>query len=352
MSVGCQGEKDLCCQPALASWWNVPKTILAGVDIGGTKTAVVLSSVPPQILERLAFPTRPEQGPGIAIRRIVRSLRTALSSRGLDASDVAAIGISCGSPLDPVLGLIQRPPNLLTWENVPICSILETEFGARCYLENDANAGALAEARFGAAQGTKDCVFLTMGTGLGAGLILNGQLHRGISYAAGEIGHVRLTRHGPRGHGKIGSVEGWASGGGMAQVASTYIRAALARGETTTMTKNTGGVSTDITARDVAESARGGDPVAIAVVKKVGQRLGETMSILIDVLNPECIVVGGLALRFGEDLLLAARETVKRQTLRESAERCRIVPAALGEQIGDVAALCAAMQGLEGKQSQ
>lgn len=321
----------------------MPNQVLAGVDIGGTKTAVVLSLEPPQTLTRLAFPTCPEEGPGFAIKSIVESLKKSLSSQGLAPADLAGIGISCGGPLDPVRGLIQSPPNLPTWEEVPICHILQTEFGAPCYLENDANAGALAEAWFGAGRGANNLVFLTMGTGLGAGLILDGQLHCGSSHAAGEIGHVRLTSYGPSGHGKVGSVEGWASGGGMAQVARMYAKSAALRGEDTALSREPAIV---ITARDVAEAAKAGDSIARAVVRVVGERLGEAMAILIDLINPECIVVGGLALRFGEDLLGPARAIVKRDALYSSAERCRIVPAALGEQIGDVAALCAAIKGL------
>jgi len=257
-----------------------------------------------------------------------------------------AIGISCGGPLDPVQGIIQSPPNLRTWKDVAIRQRLEAEFAVSCYLENDANAGALAETRFGAAQGFRNVVFLTMGTGLGAGLILGGELYRGTSQAAGEIGHVRLTRSGPWGHGKRGSVEGWASGGGMAQTAMLEVKSALSRGRGTLLEAPGGGPPDAITGRDVAHAFRQGDEVAKRIVRRVGEKLGEAMAILIDVINPECIVVGGLALRFGEDLLAPARKVASREALEASAASCRIVSAALGEQIGDVAALCAAIEGM------
>lgn len=329
----------------LSGLQSMSKKILAGIDIGGTKTAVVLSSNPPEISVRFAFSTNPESGPEIAVASILDSLNKALSSQGMNRTNLAAIGVSCGGPLDSVRGIIQSPPNLSTWKEVAICQILEAEFGAPCFLENDGNAGALAEARFGAGQGAKNFIFLTMGTGFGAGLILNGQLHHGVSDSAGEIGHVRLTRNGPLGHGKTGSVEGWASGGGMAQVAEMYVSAAITRGEDTLLIKR-GRDASPVTARDVAEAAKAGDAVARTVVKKVGERLGEAISILIDVINPECIAVGGLALRFGEDLLRPARKIAHREALRGSVESCTIVPAALGEQIGDVAALCVAINGL------
>jgi glucokinase len=330
---------------ALESGGNVAEKVFAGVDIGGTKTAVVLSFELPRILTRVVFPTRPEEGPQFGLIRIVESLHQALAKHALSPADLAVIGVSCGGPLDPVRGLIQSPPNLITWKNVAICEVLSEEFHAPCYLENDANAGAIAEARFGAGRGFSNLIFLTMGTGLGAGLILNGQLHRGISHAAGEIGHVRLSENGPSGFGKQGTAEGWASGGGMAQVAQMFVKAAVDRGERTVLSGVLTGADTTMVARQVAEAAKAGDAVAKTIVQTVGEHLGEAMSILIDLLNPECIIVGGLALRFGEELLGPARHVIKRETLSGSAEVCRIIPAALGEQIGDIAALCTAIRG-------
>lgn len=320
---------------------DMPKQVIAGIDIGGTKTAVSLAASPPRTLVRFAFPTLPQKGPTHTIEAIIVNLRRALTGEGMTPQHLTAIGVSCGGPLDADLGIIQSPPNLSTWADVPICRILKEEFGAPCYFENDANAGALAELRFGAGQGVKDLVFLTMGTGLGAGLIINGQLHRGASQSAGEIGHVRLTRSGPVGYGRAGSVEGWASGGGMAQVARMYLDAARLRGESTLLENAQG-----LTARDVACAARKGDRLAKAVVKKVGEKLGDALAILVDVVNPERIIIGGLALRFEDEILAPARRRMMRDALSNSARACKVVPAGLGEEIGDVAALCVALDGL------
>jgi glucokinase len=313
--------------------------VVAGVDIGGTKTAVVLSTDPPNILRRIAFPTEPANGPGPAVQGILASLKTALSERGLAAADLKSIGVSCGSPLDATRGIIQAPPNLSTWVDVPIKAILEEEFGVPCFLDNDANAGALAEYWFGAGRGCTSMVFLTTGTGLGAGLILDGRLYSGATNAAGEIGHVRLSRTGPVGYHKAGSVEGWASGGGMAQVAEREVRAALAKGEQTELAQE----SAPFTAQRVWVLAQRGDVVAKRIVGVSAKRLGEAMAILVDILNPERIVLGGLALRMGETLLGPARKVVEREALGDSARACSIVPAALHEKIGDVAALCVAL---------
>ena len=317
-------------------------SIWIGVDIGGTKTAVVLSSAPPAMLAHIEFPTLPAQGPEHAIESIKRSIHRLIDSPEIDQSKLCAIGVSCGGPLDQTAGIIQAPPNLATWIDVPITSILRQEFGLDCRMENDANAGAVAEHRFGAGQGTRHMIFLTMGTGFGAGVIADGRLLRGASGQAGEIGHVRLTPSGPVGYNKAGSVEGWVSGGGMAQVAALDVEAAIGRGETTALAAALRDAGA-LTAKDVAEAAQQGDDLAQRIVHDTGSRLGQALAILIDLFNPERIVIGGLAIRLGESLLAPARTVMQREALPASAALCQVVPAALGERIGDVAAISIAM---------
>jgi glucokinase len=324
---------------------NAAKTagkVWIGVDIGGTKTAVVLCFQPPAIVDRVTFPTLPERGPDHALTMIQQAIHRMIQTHELHPGQIDAIGISCGGPLDRKRGLIQSPPNLPTWNNLPIVDILRDEFNVDCRLENDANAGAVAEHRFGAGQGVQNMIFLTMGTGLGAGLILGGRLYRGSSDMAGEIGHVRLTASGPVGYRKAGSVEGWASGGGMAQVATKRVAAAMKKGEATSLVAQ---LSTNrmLTAKDVADAAQLGDELARQIVSSTGTRLGETLAVLVDLLNPELIAIGGIAMRMGEALLEPARAAMKREALSAAAEACRIVPAALGERIGDIAAVCVAM---------
>ncbi len=314
--------------------------IWAGVDIGGTKTAVVIASEPPKLLSRVEFPTLPAKGPAYAIEKIQAAIRESMASCGLRRESLAAIGVSCGGPLDRVSGVIQAPPNLPTWDNVPLKEILQKEFSIPCNVENDANAGAVAEHRYGAGRGTQNMVFMTMGTGLGSGIIIEGRLYRGASEMGGEIGHLRLTRSGPVGYNKAGSAEGWASGGGMVQVASKLLAAQEKRGGVSSLQGKA-----ELTARDIADAAQRGDLLAQKIIRITGTRLGEVLAVVIDILNPERIIIGGLAMRLGESLLGPARQVVKREALAQAAVACRIVPADLGEQIGDVAALCVA-QGL------
>jgi glucokinase len=323
------------------------KELWAGVDIGGTKTAVVLSTNPPEVLTRTEFPTLPTRGPEPAIAQIISALRVALSDLGKSGERLAGMGVSCGGPLDSTLGIIHAPPNLSTWIDVPIVEILAREFGCPVYLENDANAGALAEHRFGAGKGSHNMIFLTMGTGFGAGIILGDRIYQGTNGMAGEIGHVRLTPDGPVGYHKAGSAEGWISGGGVAQWASLTVRQARDQGESSLLVDLR--QDHQVTAKDVGLAAAKGDALARRIVSQCGEKLGAALAILVDVLNPERIVIGGLAMRFGDLLLEPARRMLAQEALPPSVAVCQVVPAALEESIGDVAALCIAMDA--GKQS-
>jgi glucokinase len=250
-----------------------------------------------------------------------------------------AIGISCGGPLDAARGVVLSPPNLPTWRNVPVVALAEARFGVPAHLENDANASALAEWRFGAGRGYQDLVFLTFGTGLGAGLILDGHLYRGTNGNAGEVGHIRLCENGPIGFGKCGSFEGFCSGGGIARLAWQMAKEAPRRPSFIKADMR----QEELTTKDIAEAARRGDPVACEVFRIAGERLGAGLAILVDVLNPEVIVMGGVFMRCGDLLLPPCERVLHREALSESLDLCRILPAALGEEIGDYAALGAAL---------
>jgi len=312
--------------------------MLVGIDIGGTKTAVALAEHPDCILYRQEFPTLPDLGPEHALEQIQHLIQFGLSRHGRPSA--FQLGVSCGGPLDRVRGIIQSPPNLPTWADVPIKDILESKFGASCQVDNDANAGAVAEHRYGAGEGCPNMIFLTMGTGFGAGLILNGALYRGASEMAGEIGHVRLTEAGPIGYGKAGSVEGWASGSGMAQHGAEILRAAQHAGEFSILAEVA--AQRPITARDIGDAACRGDAVARRIVRTTGEKLGHALAMLVDILNPDRIVIGSLALRLGSLLLEPALEVMHLEALAQSTAACQLMPARLGERIGDIAALCVA----------
>jgi glucokinase len=318
---------------------------LVGVDIGGTKTAVVLGELAgrePRILDRQAFPTEHGRGSGPVVDRIRTTTRDMLASRSIPPADLAGIGISCGGPLDSRAGLVLSPPNLPGWDRVPIVDLLSRALGAPARLQNDANACALAEWRFGAGRGCRSMVFLTFGTGMGAGLILDGRLYEGPTDLAGEVGHIRLAEDGPEGYGKRGSFEGFCSGGGIARLARTEAERGIAAGEPPAFCPDLAGLD-GITARTVAEAAARGDAGALRVLAESGRWLGRGLAVLVDVLNPERIVIGSIYARCQRFLEPSMRAELEREALGPSAAACTVVPAALGESIGDTASLALAM---------
>ena len=318
--------------------------ICFGVDIGGTKTAVLAGrscGEDIEIIERLKFDT--VAGSAEPNLRQIEALLRQLQSR---FGKPAAIGVSCGGPLDAEQGLILSPPNLPDWDNVPIVSLLQSKFHVPVAIENDADACSLAEHRYGAGRGSRNMIFLTFGTGLGAGLILNGRLYRGATGSAGEVGHIRLRPSGPVGYYKSGSFEGFCSGGGLRQLGKQYIEQRIASGDATAWALAQA-QNDALSAKDIAEAARAGDVIALQIMERCGTAFGEGLSILIDILNPERIVAGSIFTRCGDLLTGAMQRVIDREALACSAKACQIVPAALGEQIGDFAALSVASRCLQ-----
>lgn len=311
--------------------------VLIGVDIGGTKCAVTLG-LPKEddldIKDKISFPTTDVRN---TIEEIKASIIAILKRSGLDKTSIRAIGISCGGPLDSHTGVIMSPPNLPGWDNIPIVRILSDEFGAPAAVHNDANACALAEWKFGAGKGTRNMVFMTFGTGLGAGLILDGKLYTGTNDNAGELGHLRLEPFGPVGYGKTGSFEGFCSGSGIEQLARDLAKEELQMGRKVSWCP--GGDLSGITAKKVAEALRNGDPLARKVYDISARHLGMGLSIVIDILNPEMIVIGSIYARNEDVFQPLMREVIDNESLPLANKVCRIVPAALGESIGDYAAL-------------
>ena len=307
-----------------------------GVDIGGTKCAVCKSAGDGIISQKIKFSTTTCND---TIEKICQAIE--------EFSPADAIGISCGGPLDIHNGLIMSPPNLVGWDRVPIVKILRDRFRVPVYLQNDANACALAEWKFGAGKGYRNLVFLTFGTGLGCGLILNGALYEGPSGTAGEVGHIRLSDYGPVGYGKSGSFEGFCSGSGLAQIGRTVATEHLQRGESTSFCKSMEELHL-VNAKLIAECADAGYEEAKEVYRICARQLGRGLSIIVDMLNPEAIILGSIYQRSQTLLSDAMMEVLTRECLPEALAACKILPAELGDSIGDYAAISVAMT--EGKQ--
>ena len=307
-----------------------------GIDIGGTKCAVIKGRCSEDgniiIDSKMSFPTADRDS------TLAKIFECADSMRPFDR-----IGVSCGGPLDEERGLILSPPNLPDFDNVPICDMLRERYGKPARLCNDANACALAEWRFGAGKGSRNMAFLTFGTGLGAGLILNGKLYSGTNGNAGEIGHIRLAPSGPVGYGKEGSFEGFCSGGGIARLARMRAAERIASGGASALGENMDVIS-QLTTKDLANMANEGNEEAKAVFFESAKMLGLGLSILIDIINPEVIVIGSVFARSRTLFEEKMNEMIAAEALGASARVCRVVPAVLGEAIGDVAAISVAME--------
>ena len=300
-------------------------SLLLGLDIGGTKSAAVIGDAEGNVLARVSALT--PQGPwqaGVAL--LIQLSRDVCHQQDCEVSEIAALGVSCGGPLDSVTGTIYSPPNLPSWDAVPLKAILEAEFGLPTKLENDANATAVAEHQWGAGRGSREMAFLTMGTGIGAGLILNGQLYRGRGDLAGEVGHATVLPDGPLCPcGKRGCLEAMASGTSIGRMG----RERYGEG--------------DITAHEVCDRARTGDAIAQSIIAEVAYYMGLGLANLLQTLNLERIVLGTLAVHAADLLLEPIRASTQANCWPRVWEGVSIVPAALGDAAQDKAALAVAL---------
>jgi glucokinase len=325
--------------------------MLLGFDIGGTKCTVVLGQnnherTPGshdreiQIIDKVVLASNKPVYE--MIEGMFNTADDLFTKHRLTSHGLSGIGISCGGPLNSKQGIILSPPNLLGWDHIPIVEITKSRFDKPVLLQNDANACAIAEWKYGAGRGYNNLIFLTFGTGMGAGLILNGKLYSGISDLAGEVGHMRLADMGPVGFGKEGSFEGFCSGGGIAQLAQIKVRTKMQQGKKVSFCKSIRDLP-NLTAKMVAEAAYNGDEVAIDVYKTCAKYLGRGLSILIDLLNPEIIILGSIYGRAKELIEPHMKEVIEMEAISESASACKIVPAGLSEHLGDLAALSLAV---------
>lgn len=313
---------------------------ILGFDLGGTKSAAILAEVEDErieIIDRVELRTI-----GLwqeVLDDLGREAEKMMSRHEWNPKDFS-IGISCGGPLDSKKGIILSPPNLPGWDNVPVVAFFEERFKQPARLQNDADACALAEWKYGAGKGTENMIFLTFGTGLGAGLILNGRLYRGASNMAGEVGHIRLEEDGPIGYGKKGSFEGFCSGGGIAQIARKKAEELEKEGKKASFHHK--GLEF-ITTKDVAAAAEEGNEDALEVFRISGHYFGKGLSILMDILNPELIVAGSVFLRAGKFMKEEMNKAIHEEALSYSREVCQIKESLLGEEIGDYGAVITAL---------
>jgi glucokinase len=318
------------------------RTVL-GIDIGGTKLAVGVATDDGRLLSTGLVPTFALEGPDAVIRRVVDLANRALADAGLTAADVAGIGVGCTGPLDTVTGIVHDPPNMPGWEVVPVGPRLAEAFGRPVVIDNDANAAALGEYRFGAGRGVSDLFYATISTGIGAGLVLDGRLFRGVNGNAVEIGHMTVAYQGRLCNcGRRGCLEAYASGPAIADRA----REALATGDPSTLSAIPGGPDA-ITAADVSAAAIAGDALAGRVWTETVEVLGAGIANVLNVFNPGRVILGGGVARAGEALFVPVRRMAHEQAFGPLLRVADIVPAELGDQVGVLGAVAIALDQLD-----
>lgn len=319
---------------------TVREQFIVGVDLGGTNIAA--GAMPTDGTREIAMrigPTRADEGSAAVVDRIVRMIEEVIAQTqaetGAERSDFLGVGIGSPGPLDRAKGIIIVTPNL-GWKDFPLRDEVGSRVNLPASLDNDANCATLGEWWCGAAKGGRNVVGMTIGTGIGGGLIFDGKLYHGSSDAAGEVGHTTIDSTGRRCKcGNYGCLEAYASGPAIAERARELMNA---EGDSILHTIVDGDI-TRITAQTVFEASKRGDPVAIEVVRDTAHFLGVGIANLINLLNPDTVVIAGGVTQAGDQLFDPMRAEVRRRAFKSAVDACRIVPGALPLSAGVVGAI-------------
>ena len=313
---------------------------IVGIDIGGTKLATVVADGTGTILKKIRKPTSAERGPHHAVECLLEMVEQTIRLAELKRENISGIGVSCGGPLDTKTGVVYSPPNLPGWDAFPLKESIEAEFHVPTIIENDANASALAEWRFGGGRGYNYVLYMTMSTGIGGGIVANGQIYHGANDSAGEVGHQILLPDGPLcGCGQRGCLEALCSGPAIARRAREVIR----EQPNTAILKLADGEIAQVKSEHVLEAARTGDSLAMSLMEETGYYMGWGIANLVNILNPEIVLIGTIAVAAGDLLLDPIRRTVADMAMQRPAEAVKIMPADLGDAVGDLAAISLVM---------
>jgi glucokinase len=306
-----------------------------GIDLGGTLIRAARFDSDLNILDRSETETLDEEGKDAVIRRMVEQAQAVWPH---DGGRVAAVGISAPGGLNPVTGIVTKPPNLQGWHKVPLRDLFQGLIGVQTYIGNDANLAALAETTMGASRGYRDVVFLTISTGIGSGIISDGKLLIGSEGLGAECGHMIMIVDG-----NVSTLEKEAAGPSIARQA----RSALEAGEKSAISEMVNGVLDDISGRTVGEAARAGDPLARRLIERAGRIVGLGIVSLLHVFNPEIVVLGGGVTKGTGELLLKPMRTAIEQYALDPAywEKLVIAPAQLGDNVSLIGAGALAVQG-------
>ena len=305
-----------------------------GIDVGGTNVKIALVDEKGKIIYSNSVPTRAELGYEFTVSNIKQAIYDLLKETKHEAKDIEGIGFGFPGQIDFTNGIVKNAPNIPGWVDIPIKQIFEEEFHIPTRADNDVRCAALGELNYGAGKGCENLICITVGTGIGSGLIVNGKLVRGASNAAGEIGHIKLQYHdGPIcGCGDTGCLEAFASGPAIVAMAYDYLKG----GKSAKFAEMA--ADAEITPYIVAKAAEAGDPVAKRIFEIIGYRVGMGLVSVINLLNPEKIIVGGGVAECEDLLLEPIRKTVKDRAMKIAGETVEIVPAQLGNSAGVIGA--------------
>ncbi|MBQ3642876.1 ROK family protein [bacterium] len=304
-----------------------------GVDVGGTNVKVALVDKSGSIVYSDTVPTRAEMGYEYTISNIIKAIQSLMKESKTSKDLIEGIGFGFPGQIDCDNGIVRLAPNIPGWIDIPIADIVSKEFGIPVKVDNDVRCAALAELNFGAGKGAKNMICITVGTGIGSGLIINGKLVRGASNAAGELGHIKLQmQDGPIcGCGDTGCLEAFASGPAIVALAEEYIKGGKS-------TKYRELANPDITPYIVAEAAKQGDVVAKKIFETIGNYIGIGLASVVNLLNPEKVVIGGGVADAGDLLFGPIKETLKKRTMPIQGAAVEVVHAELGNTAGVIGA--------------
>ena len=324
-------------RPPVALEINPNQGMVAAIDMGAMHLSAALGDFSARILEEIEVPFQVDMGPEEGLQQADNILKELLQKRGLSAADLSAIGVGVPGPVIADKGMVMAPPIMPGWDRFPIRTTLEQKWGTAVTLNNDAELGALGEWAYGAGRGEKNLAFIKVGSGIGAGLIINQQLYGGNTGSAGEIGHLTVDENGPLcACGNHGCLEAFAGGHAIALQA----RKLVTSGKRTLLSEK----SLDtITARDVAEAARRGDLAAQEIIKRSGTFIGIAIAGLINLINPSTVIIGGGVAQVGDLLTAPIRQAVRERSLRASEHSVRITTAMLGRRSSLMGALVQAI---------
>jgi|CXWL01.1.fsa_nt_gi glucokinase len=312
----------------------------AGIDLGGTKIRVLIADDAGNVLGDTRVPTLAHDGVEAVIGRVVQATIDAAAEAKVEMSAIRAVGVSAPGPVDTGDGVITDPPNLPGWHNIPLARILRERLGRPVVLENDANCQGVAEHQFGAGQGYRHMIFVTISTGIGGGIIIDDKLYTGASGGAGEVGHLAVAVDGPLcGAGHVGCLEAFASGTAIAHRAEDMIAAGqLPR------TARIAEHNPPLDAADVYRASQEGEVEAGAIIERAGRYLGIGLASLINTFNPQAIVVGGGLVNMGDAIMGPAIDTARQRSFAQCFADVQIIEGALGERAAALGAIAVARE--------